>query len=221
VATFVSDDAHYREDWNWRAGVGLIAANRVFERKDHAPQHDRARVARPFCAGRSCKASSDGLRVTIHAEYIPVPNLRMALRVQDGGVLADGERVVRNTPGAIQPPFEVMAEAVARHIGPDVGRFVRVVFSMDDPDEVGQLLGEVGFRDVDVKETAAVLQLPPAADFLWQYVNVTPMGGFVHPAPEEAKAALEQDVVDGWEAFTREDGTVRVEQPMVMATGRA
>lgn len=136
-------------------------------------------------------------------------------------VLTPGGRIVLNTPGTTPPPLVVMEEALVRHISPDLAKFVRVVFSLDDPDEVGQFLHTAGFQDVEAKSATTTLHLPPPADYLWQFINLTPMGGFVNPAPEEAKAALEQEVVDRWQEFVDDDGSVPVDQPMVLATGRA
>jgi hypothetical protein len=45
------------------------------------------------------------------------------------------------------------------------------------------------------------------------------MGPFVAQAPEEAKLAMEQQVVNRWQAFVVNDKTL-VEQPMVIASGR-
>lgn len=135
-------------------------------------------------------------------------------------VLAAGGRVVLNTPGTIQRPFEIMDEALVRHISPELGGFVRLVFSLNDPGEVSQLLRDAGFKSVNAKTTPTTLHLPPAAEFLWQYINLTPMGAFVNPAPEEAKAALEQEVVQGWQGFCEDDGSLIGEQPMVVASGR-
>lgn len=136
-------------------------------------------------------------------------------------VLAPGGRVVCNTPGTIQRPFEIMDEALIRHISPQLGGFVRAVFSLHDPEEVGRLLREAGFQDVDAKETTTTLRLPPPADLLWQYVNLTPMGAVVNPAPEEAKAALEQEFVARCQELTQADGSLVGQQPMVVATARA
>lgn len=135
-------------------------------------------------------------------------------------VLAPGGRVVLNTPGTIQPPFEIMDEALVRHISPDLGGFVRVVFSMNDPGELAEQLRETGFEDVEARSTSTTLRLPAPADFLWQYINLTPMGGVVSPAPEEAQTALEEDVVDRWQQFVDDDGSMTLEQPMVVAVGR-
>ena len=62
--------------------------------------------------------------------------------------LVPGGRVVVNTPGAIQPPFELMEQAIVDHISPELGGFVRAVFSMHDPDALAALLRERACTDV-------------------------------------------------------------------------
>ena len=66
---------------------------------------------------------------------------------------------------------------------------------------------------------AGNLAAPAPAEFLWQYINLTPMGPFVAQAPEAAKAAMERQVVETWQPYVV-DGATPVEQPMVIATGR-
>ncbi len=133
-------------------------------------------------------------------------------------LLKPGGRLALSTPGRIQPPFELMEQALVDQINPDLGGFVRAVFSMHDPEEVAALLGEAGLADVVSTEVTATLALPGPAEFLWQYVNLTPMGAFVAPAPDEAKVALEQQVVETWAPYT-EGGVTPVDQPMVVAAG--
>jgi SAM-dependent methyltransferase len=134
-------------------------------------------------------------------------------------VLADHGRIAVNTPGPIQPAFEAMEQAIVEHINPEVGGFVRAVFSMHDPDAVATLLREAGFEDVSTTVSSAELRLPPPADFLWQYINLTPLGPFVAQAPEESQAAMERQVVERWQEYVV-DGNTMVEQPMVIATGK-
>lgn len=69
------------------------------------------------------------------------------------------------------------------------------------------------------EEYRARLRLPSPVEFLWQHINLTPMGPFVAQAPEEAQAAMERQAVEGWQPYTV-DGTLRVEHPMVVAAGR-
>jgi ubiquinone/menaquinone biosynthesis C-methylase UbiE len=134
-------------------------------------------------------------------------------------VLKPGGRLVLNTPGRIQPAFELMEQAIVEHINPQLGGFVRAVFSMHDPEAVATLVGRAGFTDVAATESTVPFHLPSPAEFLWQYINLTPMGPFVAQASEAAQLAMERQVVDTWQPFVVE-GATRVDQPMVVATGR-
>jgi SAM-dependent methyltransferase len=134
-------------------------------------------------------------------------------------VLASGGRVALNTPGTINRPMDILAEGLARHINPDLAGFVHAVFSMDDPRVHEGLLRDAGLDDVEANVVTTTLHLPPPREFMWQYINFTPLGTFVSQSPETAQAALEDDVVGQWQAFLEEsDG--EVDQPMVIATAR-
>ncbi len=134
-------------------------------------------------------------------------------------VLKPGRRLVLSTPGAIQPTFELMEQAIVDHINPELGGFVRAVFSMHDPAVVATLLREAGFDDANAVVAVVPFHLPAPADFLWQYISLTPIGPLVAQASEEAQTALERQVVEGWAPYVV-DGATRVDQPMVVATGR-
>ncbi len=134
-------------------------------------------------------------------------------------VLAPGGRLVVTTPGRIQPPFEAMERAIATHIDPGLGGFVRAVFSMDDPDVHAGLLRDAGLADVVAREVTTRLVLPAPAEFLWQYINLTPLGPFVEPAPDAAKTAMEREVVEAWQPYVVDD-RVPTEQAIVVATAR-
>ncbi len=134
-------------------------------------------------------------------------------------VLTPGGRLVVNTPGSIQHTFELMEQAIVDHVSPELGGFVRAVFSMHAPDAVAALLRDAGLDGVSSTVSTATLELPAPADFLWQYINLTPMGPLVAQASEAAKSAMERQVVDGWQPFVV-DGATPVDQPMVIATGR-
>jgi hypothetical protein len=85
--------------------------------------------------------------------------------------IVPGGRVVISTPGAIQPPFEILERALVEHIGADLGGFVRAVFSMHDPGAVASILRGADLRDVTATTKQAMLQLPAPAEFLWQYMG--------------------------------------------------
>ena len=113
-----------------------------------------------------------------------------------------------------------MEQAIVDHINPDLGGFVRAVFSMHDPEAVAALLRDAGLHDVTSNVTAAHLRLPAPAEFLWQYINLTPMAPLVAQAPDDAQQAMEQQAVDGWQPYVV-DGVLDVDQPMVIAVGSA
>ncbi len=132
-------------------------------------------------------------------------------------VLAPGGRAVINAPGRIQPLFENLERAIVDHIKPELGGFVRVVFSMCDPAALGDLLTRAGFVDIETSEYLARLDLPAPAEFLWQYVNATPMAPLTHQAPEAAKAAMEAQLIESCASLVV-DGRIPLAQPAVLAT---
>jgi len=131
-------------------------------------------------------------------------------------VLAPGGRVAINTPGHIQPLFEVMEQAIVDNLDPKLGAFVSAVFSMHDPSVLAALLRDAGFAEVGSKEYTATFDLPGPAEFLWSYINLTPMAPLVADAPEDAKAAMERQVVDAWTPSVV-NGRIPVDQPMALA----
>ncbi len=145
---------------------------------------------------------------------------RAAAIAEMARVLAASGRVAINTPGHIQPLFETLEQSIVDHISPDLGGFVGAVFSMHDPEAVAALLREGGLREVSARVATATFRLPMPAEFLWQYINLTPMAALVQEAPESARAAMEKQFVDSVQPQVV-DGTTVVEQPMVIVTGRA
>jgi SAM-dependent methyltransferase len=134
-------------------------------------------------------------------------------------VLTPGGRIVLNAPGPTPPPMAVMGEALAAHVGPEVAGFVHAVFSLDDLEELRELLDGAGFDSVVVDRHLKTLRLPPPPEFLWQYIHSTPMADLVAQIGDEARAALEQRMVTGCEPFV-DDGALVMAVPMLTATAR-
>lgn len=131
-------------------------------------------------------------------------------------VLVPGGRVLVSVP----PPnafFDVLDEALTRHVGDEAAGFVRMVFSLSAPATIERLFRDAGFHDVAVRTYSKPLVLPVARGFLWQYVHCTPLTGMVSNLDAARIAALEREVVRGWQPWS-DDGGMRYEQGMNVAT---
>ncbi len=133
-------------------------------------------------------------------------------------VVAPGGRVVVSAPGPIQPRFADLERAIVDHLGPDLGAFVSTVFSMHDPTRLGALVRDGGFDHVTSHRYEVRLELPGPVEFLWNYVNLTPMGALIADVPETAKDAMEAQLVEAWTPHVV-DGVTAFDQPMAIAAG--
>ena len=120
-------------------------------------------------------------------------------------VLAPGGRIVVNVPGPAPELFIILAEALARHIKPELAPFVQQVFSLHDTQELQALLTEAGFTRATAEPVTKTLALPPPADFLWQYIHSTPLAAPAAKAGTAARAALERDIAAQWGPLTHHD----------------
>jgi len=132
-------------------------------------------------------------------------------------VLDTAGRVFLTFPGPKPPLFAIMSDALARHVSPKVAAFADVVFSMHDADELMGLLGGAGFREIDIQSRPRALELPAPADFLWQYIQSTPLAEALAQAGEAQCDALERDVCAQWREFAA-DGSMTLEVGMTTAS---
>jgi len=134
-------------------------------------------------------------------------------------VLRPGGRFVASLPGPTPPVLGIMAEELARHVGPESASFVHLVFALHDAGELRVLAQDAGFEDVDVRSTPKDLRLPPPEEFLWQYVRSTPLAAAVAEVDEERRAALERDYAARCREFVEDGGlTGSVRMTTVIAT---
>lgn len=123
-------------------------------------------------------------------------------------VLVPGGRLVASLPGPIPPPLEAMADGLTHHVSAESASFVRVVFSLHDDEELRELAADAGFHRVDVRAATLPLELPPPGEFLWQYVNSTPLGARLAELGEKERAALEDDFSDRCREFVTDGALV-------------
>jgi ubiquinone/menaquinone biosynthesis C-methylase UbiE len=134
-------------------------------------------------------------------------------------VLAPGGRVLIRTAGPTPDLFKVFDEALGRHIGPQLSAFVQKVFSLYDKEELQRLLKDAVFHEISIRSEIKTAPLPRAEEFLWQYINSTPLAEPVSQASAEKRAALHDEVVSKWQAFI-ENGTLVIKVPDVLTTAR-
>ena len=133
-------------------------------------------------------------------------------------VLAPGGRLLVSVPPSA-PLFDAFDEALAQHAGEEAAGFLRAVFSLYEPDRLRELFRQAGFDSVAVRLEKKTLRLPPAREFLWQYVHSTPLIGPMAKLDEGRKEALEHDLQMRWRPWAR-NGSTTYDQPMIVATGR-
>lgn len=121
-------------------------------------------------------------------------------------VLVPGGRLVASLPGPTPRPLAIMADALARHVGPGSAGFAHAVFSLHDAGELRGLLTDAGFQDVDVRSAVKNFALPAPEDFLWQYVRSTPLAAAVAEVDDESRDALERDFSEQCQELVREGG---------------
>jgi ubiquinone/menaquinone biosynthesis C-methylase UbiE len=134
-------------------------------------------------------------------------------------VLVPGGRLLISVAGPTPPIFAVLEAALARQLGPGVAAFVRAVFSLHDPSELGDLLADAGFTAVVARRSEKTLQLPPPDEFLWQYVESTPLAAAAADLDDDGRIELEREVVGRWRHFV-EKGDFTLRQPITVATAR-
>jgi ubiquinone/menaquinone biosynthesis C-methylase UbiE len=106
-------------------------------------------------------------------------------------VLRSSGRLILNVPGPTPRPFAIMAEALAHHVGAEAAGFVSRVFSLYDTAELQNLISSAGFRDVSAQSDVKQLRLPAPNEFLWQYLQSTPLAAVVAQVNDECRDSLE------------------------------
>lgn len=133
-------------------------------------------------------------------------------------VVAPGGRVYVTVP-APSALFDVMEQAFARHGVAAAAGFTRLVFGVNDPRELERLFRDAGFGDVEVRVETRHPRLPGPREFLWQYVDSTPMAPAVRGLDQERQTAIERDIVERWQPWVS-DGGMTCPQPLLVGIAR-
>lgn len=133
-------------------------------------------------------------------------------------VLVPGGRLAWCTPGPTPPLFVAIEQALTAQLGPAAAGFVQAVFSLHDPAEGRTLMEAAGYDRVDVRHVPVPLRVAPPADFFWQYVASTPLSAVAGRLSEQARAALEAEVVERCAPFV-DDGASVMEPGLLLVVG--
>ena len=133
-------------------------------------------------------------------------------------LLKPGGRVYISTP-VPNALFDLFDRAIARHVSEEASAFVHAVFSLNDPREMERLLTDAGFSSITTRSHSRSVQLPPARDFMWQYIYCTPLMAVLPQSGSAQTEALERDVVAGWQPWASGDG-LRSDLSTLFSTAR-
>jgi ubiquinone/menaquinone biosynthesis C-methylase UbiE len=187
----------------------LAVARSVTPAEDGIEWYEESAEVLPFA-----DRSFDVILCQLSLQFMPDRSRAMA---EMHRVLVPGGRLVLNVPGPADVLFETLADAMEHHVAPEAATFVRTVFAMHEEPAIEDLLKQAGFRDVEAHAYTSELELPPAEDFLWQYIGSTPLGNAVERVSDEARAALADEVLEVWRHH--EDGDrLPYHQRVVMAS---
>jgi hypothetical protein len=118
------------------------------------------------------------------------------------------------------PFFDVLDREIERYVGKEAAGFVHGVFSLNDREELCRLLTEAGFDTPAVEPHSRPVQLPPARDFMWQYIHCTPLIALLQQSRPEDREALERAVVAGWQPWAADEGMTCEQSVLVASAGR-
>jgi ubiquinone/menaquinone biosynthesis C-methylase UbiE len=141
------------------------------------------------------------------------------------GALQEMHRVL--TPGGLvglcvwcaieqSPCHLAIAEALRRHVGPDVARRFQGPFSFSDPDALKNAMVAAGFRDVEIQVATVTRRLLPPNESIPGLLASTPVGAEIAALPDVTRDAIVEDVATALSQYRDEDGLM-VPQPTHIA----
>jgi ubiquinone/menaquinone biosynthesis C-methylase UbiE len=117
------------------------------------------------------------------------------------------------------PAYVLLADALARHVGPQAGAGMRSPFSAWTTAELHGLVAGAGFRDVRVSIEVASVRYPSPSEFLRREAACSPLSGPVGALAPTARAALVRELEDTLRPHLDDQGLVSPLE-IYVATGR-
>lgn len=121
--------------------------------------------------------------------------------------LVSGGRVLLSVWKSMCPYIRVVGDELERLLGVEVAtKFRATRVGLPDAAALRELLGEQGFRDVQVHSAAMSVQLPPMKSYALGHISGTPVAGVVASLDEEQRALLERRIEIGLQPYANADG---------------
>ena len=124
-------------------------------------------------------------------------------------VLSPGGRIAFSVWRPIQysPGFLVLAEALGRHIGKEVGDMIKTLFSFD-PERIRSLITEAGFKEPRILIDVGTARFPSCEEFVRKWIVSSRYSGPFGQASDEARKAVIRDVSLSLDSSLDDDGLI-------------
>lgn len=125
-------------------------------------------------------------------------------------VLAPDGRLGLNVLRSLQhnPAYDLFAEALERHVGPDAGTMMRSPFPELSTGELRDLLAGAGFRDVRILIGIAPVRYPSAREFVHREAASSPLARELESLRDGVRELLLRDLEAALQAYTDDEGIV-------------
>ncbi|SMO37089.1 class I SAM-dependent methyltransferase [Fodinibius sediminis] len=134
--------------------------------------------------------------------------------------LVPGGRFYLNVPGPAGGLFNIFIEELAQHVSPEAAGFASRVFSLHSTSDLQQLMEGTGYHRIDIRADTNVFSLPSPKEFLWQYIQSTPLVGMVTGTGNKTQQALERSITARWQRFEQDGEGMAYKQRIITLSAR-
>lgn len=106
------------------------------------------------------------------------------------------------------PGFAVLARALERHAGREVGAIMRAPFAGMDGERLRAMVAGAGLRDVRIHIRIEPVRFPSAQELLRREAAASPLGEPLGALPPDVRQMLARDLADALRAHTDDSGVV-------------
>lgn len=123
-------------------------------------------------------------------------------------------------PLEYHPGYVVLAEALESHVGDEAGAMMRSPFPAWDGDDLEALARDAGFDDVSVTIEIGAVRYPSPEEFVRREAASSPLAEPLAAVERDVREALVQEVADGLEGYTDDDGVTSPMETFVLTANR-